>query len=239
MSEAVDSGQENAGIARQPRTVKVWDPIVRIGHWVIVAGVLTAYFTGDEVPIVHLWAGYIVGAALITRVVWGFVGSPHARFSSFVRGPGAVWRYVTGLFTGESKRSIGHNPAGAAMTIALLLALTGVTASGVALQAVEDGTGPLAGVMGTASQTQAPEPSATSIEAQPRAYGEEREEAEDHGELGEGGGEGAEELYETLHSVFVYLLLALATVHVVGVLVSSFAHKENLPRAMVTGRKRS
>jgi cytochrome b len=239
MSEAVDSGEMNAGAASPAPRVKVWDPIVRIGHWVIVIGVLTAYFTGDEVPMVHLWAGYSVGAALIIRVIWGFVGSRHARFSSFVTGPGAVWRYVTGLFNGQAKRSIGHNPAGAAMTLALLLALTGVTLSGVALQAVEDGTGPLAGVMASASQTQASEPSATSIEAQPRAYGEEREEAEDHGELAEGGGEGAEELYETLHSVFVYLLLALAAVHVVGVLVSSFAHKENLPRAMVTGRKRS
>lgn len=242
MSEAVDSGQGNAGAASPAPRVKVWDPVVRIGHWVIVIGVLTAYFTGDEVPMVHLWAGYIVGAALIIRVIWGFVGSRHARFSSFVTGPGAVWRYVTGLFTGEAKRTIGHNPAGAAMTLALLLALTGVTASGVALQAVEDGTGPLAGVMGAASQTQAPDPSATSIDAQPRAYDEEGED-EEYGERDENGerregGEGAEELYETLHSIFVYLLLALAAVHVVGVLVSSVAHKENLPRAMVTGRKR-
>lgn len=230
MSETIHPAEPDEAA---PKTVRVWDPIVRIGHWVIVIGVLTAYFTGDEVPTAHLWAGYIVGGAVIIRVVWGFIGSPHARFSSFVTGPGAVWSYVTGLFNGKAKRTLGHNPAGAAMTLALLLALTGVTVSGVALQAVEDGTGPLAGIMATTTPSEAAaQPGVSEV------YGEESEEYGERGERGEGGGEGAEELYEGLHSFFVYLTLALAFVHVIGVVASSLVHRENLPGAMLTGRKR-
>jgi len=221
-------------------TVKVWDPVVRIGHWVIVIGVLTAYFTGDEVPNVHIWAGYIVGITVIVRVIWGFVGTRHARFSSFVKGPGSVWRYVSGLLKGEAKRSIGHNAAGGAMTVALLIALSGVMVSGLALQAIEDGTGPLAGIMAS-SGPPVPELGEASQDHQTRAYedyDDEHEEHDDRYEAGEAGDEGAEELYESLHSIFVYITLALAGIHVIGVLVSSLVHRENLPASMITGRKR-
>lgn len=239
MSETHQTGEAGQS---QTQTVKVWDPIVRLGHWVLVIGVFTAYFTGDEIPTLHIWAGYTVGIVLIIRLIWGFIGTKHARFSSFVKGPDAVWGYVSGLLNGRGERSIGHNAAGGAMIVALLLSLTGVTVSGLALQAVENGTGPLAGVISAPA-----EPVTTDTregDANPGAY-EEREDDDDDDahERSEGygesasHGEGEDELYETLHSVFVYLTLALAGLHVLGVLVSSLAHRENLAAAMVTGRK--
>lgn len=211
-------------------SVRVWDPVVRIGHWVIVAAFFTAYFSGDEFQGTHLWAGYVVAGVVSVRIIWGMIGTRHARFSSFVTGPGAVLRYLRGLVSGKAERHIGHNPAGGAMIIALLFSLAGTTISGMALLAAEEGRGPLAGLAASAPAPAAPH--------RPAA-GERYEGDDDDGEFGGHGGESAEELLEEAHSAFTYLTLGLIALHIFGVLASSLAHRENLVRAMITGRKRA
>ncbi|MEZ5502881.1 MAG: cytochrome b/b6 domain-containing protein, partial [Halioglobus sp.] len=104
-------------------TVTVWDPIVRIGHWTLVIAFLTAYFTEDDLLTLHVWAGYVVGGIICFRLIWGLVGSRHARFSDFVRSPTVVWHYLRDLFAHRAKRYIGHNPAGGAMIVALLISI--------------------------------------------------------------------------------------------------------------------
>ncbi|WP_417497994.1 cytochrome b/b6 domain-containing protein [Maricaulis sp.] len=227
----------------QPREVKVWDPLVRIGHWVIVIGVLTAYFTGDEQLGLHVWAGYVVAAAVVIRILWGFVGTRYARFSSFVRGPGAAVGYVRGLADGSAKRTLGHNPAGAVMIILLLVSLAGTTGTGMALYAVEDGAGPLAGIIAQSPEEGVAAPVSPGLtrsgddDDDDDGPGERRE----HAAGGEAGDEegGAGEWLEDWHKIFVYLTLGLAALHVIGVIVSSLAHGENLVRSMVNGRKRA
>ena len=204
----------------QPK-VKVWDPLVRIGHWMIVIGFFTAYLTGDELLGLHVWAGYAVAIAVVLRLLWGFVGTKHARFSNFVTGPRAVFRYLSGIRSGSAKRYLGHNPAGAAMILALLFSLTITTVSGMALLAVEDGRGPLAGIISV--QTANDQSSTSSVQL---------ERGDDER------GEGSEELLEGVHSAFTYLTLMLVALHIFGVITSSLAHKESLVTAMVTGRKR-
>ncbi|MEQ8557303.1 MAG: cytochrome b/b6 domain-containing protein [Henriciella sp.] len=204
--------------------VRVWDPLVRFGHWGIVAGFFTAYLSGDEFPAVHVWAGYAVAVLVLIRLVWGFVGTKHARFSNFVRGPGAVFTYLRGLFGGKAERHLGHNPAGAAMILALIIGLSGTAGTGMALLAVEDGEGPLAGIIAQQGEGHGDAGSEAS-------YDEDDEHDGDRDE-------GAEELLEELHSAFVYFTLALVALHVFGVVASSLVHRENLVRAMVTGRKR-
>ena len=200
-------------------TRPVWDPLIRIGHWTLVIAFFTAYLSGDDLFSLHKWAGYVVAAYVLIRIVWGLFGTRHARFTDFVRGPGAVIGYLHGLMTGKVRDYAGHNPAAGAMVVALLFSLLVTTSSGMALYAVEDNAGPLAGIV--TEETFAPLAS---------SFGEE----EEHGGREESG---AEELLEGVHKTFVYITLALVGLHLAGVVASSLAHRENLARAMVTGRK--
>jgi cytochrome b len=194
--------------------VKVWDPLVRIGHWTLVAGFFTAYFTEDDFLTAHVWAGYVVGAVICFRIVWGLVGSRHARFRQFVRGPGAVVSYLKNLLAGRSKRYIGHNPAGAAMILALLLSVGGTVYSGLMVYALEDQAGPLSSWVNSA-----------------RSDGGSEQLKNDHSKRGD--------FWEETHEILANLSLLLVVMHVVGVLMSSRAHKENLVKSMFTGEKRS
>ncbi|WP_368681339.1 cytochrome b/b6 domain-containing protein, partial [Acinetobacter baumannii] len=74
--------------------VKVWDPFVRIFHWPLASLFVLAYATGDEIERVHVAAGYASAGLLAIRIVWGFVGPRHARFSNFVRPPREVLAYL-------------------------------------------------------------------------------------------------------------------------------------------------
>jgi cytochrome b len=118
-----------AGSVTPPAAVKVWDPVVRAFHWSLVALFLTAYMSGDAGGQVHIAAGTGIAGLIVLRIVWGFVGPRHARFSNFVRSPRIVLAYVRDLVRLRAPRYLGHNPAGGAMIIALLvmLAYTGIT----------------------------------------------------------------------------------------------------------------
>lgn len=118
-----------AGSEALPAGMRVWDPLVRVFHWSLVAGM--AYeFVFEPGTIIHNTLGQVLLVLIAMRVVWGFVGSKHARFSDFVRGPWVVLGYVRDIFTGHPRRHLGHNPAGGAMVLALLLAVAVTAGSG-------------------------------------------------------------------------------------------------------------
>lgn len=82
--------------------LKVWDPVVRIVHWTLVASVATAWtITKGRV---HDVAGYLVLALMVFRIAWGFAGPEHARFSDFVRSPSMTLRYARDLRAGRERR---------------------------------------------------------------------------------------------------------------------------------------
>jgi cytochrome b len=117
-----------------PRTesgmVRVWDPFVRLFHWSLVVFFTAAWLTGDEIDWLHELLGYGVLALVGLRLVWGFVGSPHARFRDFSFGPATTFAYARDALAMRAKRYLGHNPLGAAMVFALLAGLVVTGGSG-------------------------------------------------------------------------------------------------------------
>ena len=118
------------GDIRSPATVRVWDPLVRIFHWSLVGLFTFAFLTGDEWQKPHEVAGYVIAGLIGFRVIWGFVGSRHARFASFIYRPSTVAGFLTDTVRMKARRYLGHNPAGGLMVIGLLLAIVVISLSG-------------------------------------------------------------------------------------------------------------
>jgi cytochrome b len=167
--------------------ILVWDWPVRIGHWLLVGAFALAWLTSESETwrLVHAYAGGTVVGVILFRILWGMMGTRHARFGSFVRGPGAALGYLKGLLSGRAAHTAGHNPAGGWAIVALLL------------------LGLLTGASGWLMYQDI-------------------------------GGD----LLEEVHEVLATTMLTVALLHLVGVIVGSLAHHENLVRAMLTGLKR-
>jgi cytochrome b len=109
--------------------LKVWDPIVRAGHWALALSILGAWLTRHGAGAWHEWIGYGSLALVAWRFVYGWIGSAHARFAGFVRSPAATLHYARLMRQGSEPRYIGHNPLGGWMVVALLAnaALAGIS----------------------------------------------------------------------------------------------------------------
>lgn len=181
------SFKASSGARTQDGKVRVWDPLVRLFHWSLVGGFAVAYVTADEWDKAHELTGYVVAGLIAFRLIWGLIGSRHARFSDFLYRPATIVRFVKDSLALKAKRYVGHNPAGGAMVIALLLAITGISATGYMMT-----TDMFWGA----------------------------------------------EWVEDVHELLVNGTLLLIVLHVGGVILASFEHKENLVRSMITGLKR-
>lgn len=108
-------------------TVRVWDPPTRIFHWSLVFLVATNIYTGSVGGLwemdMHMLSGYAILTLVGFRLVWGFVGSRHSRFTSFIRGPRRVIEYARALYSGRPVSYLGHNPLGGLSVLAMLISL--------------------------------------------------------------------------------------------------------------------
>lgn len=200
------------------RIINVWDPIIRIGHWTLVIAFFTAYFTGDDWMNQHTWAGYIIFAVIVIRIMWGFIGGQYARFTQFIYKPSTIFNYFKNLLARKPQHYIGHNPAGGAMVIALLICLLITTISGMKLYAVEENKGPIAAIQQIQS---ADLKTLTNMDVTQNYMVNEDD----------------EEFWEEIHETFVNLTLLLVFLHIGGIMMSSIIDKENLIKAMFTGKK--
>lgn len=106
----------------------LWDLPVRLFHWSIVLCLPLAWWSAEtERYDLHSWIGYSVIVLVLSRILWGFVGSRHARFSDFLVSPRAVLAYLQG----ERASSAGHNPLGGWSVLALLCLLLMQAVSGL------------------------------------------------------------------------------------------------------------
>lgn len=200
--------------------VYVWDLFVRLFHWSLVVLFITSYVSGEEEHWIHVYSGYAIVILVSLRVMWGFVGSKHAKFKDFVSSPKIAIQYLKSMRAGNAERFLGHNPAGGMMVVALLATLVLATLSGMKLYAVEEGKGPLA-------------QDVNLIVSQ--AYAD--SDYDKHDEHEEAEESASEELWEGIHKASTSLAITLVMLHVIGVFVSGRQHNEFLVKAMFTGRK--
>ncbi|MEO8244108.1 MAG: cytochrome b/b6 domain-containing protein [bacterium] len=110
--------------------MRVWDPLVRLFHWTLVASFTLAWFSANRAEDLHIWAGYAAAGLIGLRILWGLIGTRYARFSSFVTGPRRVMAYLAAIAQGNEARHIGHNPAGGAMVLTLMAGVLGLGLTG-------------------------------------------------------------------------------------------------------------
>jgi cytochrome b len=167
-------------------SILVWDLPLRLFHWMAALSFAGAWLTAETERwrLLHVTLGYTLAGLLVFRLLWGLIGTRHARFADFVRGPGAVRRYVVALLRGRPEHHVGHNPAGALAIMALLT------------------LGSLSAVTGWAVYEQL-------------------------------GGD----WLSAAHDIAASVMLAVVGVHLLGVVVASWLHQENLVASMITGRK--
>jgi cytochrome b len=198
--------------------VKVWDPLVRFGHWALAVAFAAGYLSAEEESgdpsQLHVWSGYAVGTILAVRIVWGVIGSRHARFSDFAYKPMFALAYLGDLVRGHARRYLGHSPIGGAMVVALLVCLSGTVWTGLVAYG-DTGRGRLV--------------HSTEIVIAP-AHADDGREAPV--------GENSERVVGELHGTLANITLGLVILHILGVGLASVMHRENLVVAMLTGRKR-
>ncbi len=185
---------------RKTTQIKVWDPLVRIFHWSLVACFIIAYASGEDFLTLHSWAGYIIFGLLLIRIIWGVIGTRYARFSDFIYRPITIKQFLKDTVKFKARRYLGHNPAGGAMVMLLMLSLLLATFTGLLIYGAEEHAGPLASWFGNTHSIWA-------------------------------------EIFEETHEFFANFTLLLIFIHVIGVLIESLIHKENLAAAMISGFK--
>jgi cytochrome b len=117
---------------RDERQVPVWDVPIRVFHWLVVVLVATQFLTAEfDAWALHKLSGYCVLALVLFRIVWGFIGTHTARFTSFVRGPSAIRAYARGFWSRTAEHAIGHNPMGALSVLGMLVLLLLQTGTGL------------------------------------------------------------------------------------------------------------
>lgn len=112
--------------------VRVWDAPTRLFHWALVmaiVGLVVSSQLGGAAMVWHFRFGYGVLTLLMFRFVWGFWGGHWSRFTTFLAGPLAIWRYLRGQ--GQMHDDVGHNPLGALSVVAILMILALQVASGL------------------------------------------------------------------------------------------------------------
>lgn len=208
---------------------KLWDLVVRIFHWSLVVLVLIAFISSEEGEGIHIKVGFAILGIVLFRIVWGFIGSKHARFTDFVKGPRKVIAYLKGLFTGSPPYSFGHNPAGGAMIVLILITLLLVAFTGIKTEEGERAEHASISEFSIVSIAYADDEHFESGRGYDSDYG-------DHDE-GENAAHASHEFWEELHELFAGFLLVLIAVHVAAVFLTLFVYKENLIKSMITGRK--
>lgn len=200
-----------------------WDPLVRTTHWFIALAVLFNAVVTEEGSQAHVWVGYVLGAILALRLVWGRIGSEKARFTAFPPSPARALEHIRDIRAGKARVHRSHNPLGALMVYAIWTCLVAVIATGVAM----------AGLAGSGRGAGEPRPGY----AAPPSPSDELNEEGMQEDTGHEAGERDEGLLKETHETAVHLLYLLILLHVAGVAFEVRRSGRHVVLAMLPGRR--
>lgn len=132
---------------QQTTDIMVWDPLIRIFHWLLAVCFAAAYLLEDERIMLHLVAGAVITGLIVFRLVWGIAGTRHARFADFLYKPREVLAHLGQLMRLKAGNHVGHTPAGSVMIFVLIAGLIALCLSGIALEGLQEGRGPMGSMM--------------------------------------------------------------------------------------------
>ncbi|MTZ13854.1 cytochrome B [Pseudomonas sp. JL972] len=121
----------------QPDRVTLWDPLVRLFHWSLAGAFIANYFFTEEGEAWHRWLGYYAVAWLAIRLVWGFVGTPAARWADFWPSRARLAEHLGALLHGRSYHRLGHSPLGALVMILMMLLMLGLGVTGFLMEEID------------------------------------------------------------------------------------------------------
>ncbi len=211
--------------------IPVWDLFIRIFHWSLVLLISIAYATADEMEALHRYIGYSVFGLIISRFIWGFIGTKHALFSDFICSPLKGMTYIKELISGKPKYYTGHNPAAAWMIIFFLMCSMVVCFSGYMAHTNKE-----AKYSSGFNASSFLITNAYADDHKREAYGHKNNQHDGHGKREREKGK-RDGFWCELHEASAQAMIFLIVMHIIGVAISSWLHNENLTKSMITGVK--
>lgn len=236
----------------------VWNINIRLFHWLnfifFIFLLFTGYATNNSrsfgfsllglyfLKTIHVYAGYLLIANLLWRILYAFIGSHYSRWRQiipFLRGYGkAVSQYVRGIMAGDAPKYLGHNPLGRLAVAAMFFLLVTQSVSGLILA----GTDVYMPPFGRAVVEHIAAPGVDPSEVKPRAPGwmspaihnevMAKVDPKRYQEIG-----AIRTPAANIHIWGFYFLAALACLHIVAVFMTEIIEGGNIVSAMITGRK--
>lgn len=118
------------------RQVLVYDLPTRLFHWLFAGFFITAFAIANLIDddsarfSLHMLAGLGMSFVIVLRLIWSLVGTRHARLTDLALNPKQLIGYLNGMFSGNRRRWIGHNPASSWAAVAMVGLALGLGATG-------------------------------------------------------------------------------------------------------------
>lgn len=115
----------------------IWDLPTRLFHWLLASSVVLAFgiaqFVEKETPLfyMHVVFGVLAGLLILWRLLWGFVGTKHARWKELFFSPTSTIKYFTDVLKGRGTYYAGHNPGGSFVVLLILGGVALAVVSGI------------------------------------------------------------------------------------------------------------
>ncbi|MDT8281854.1 MAG: cytochrome b/b6 domain-containing protein [Gammaproteobacteria bacterium] len=228
------------------KAYQVWDANIRWFHWINVLCILGLIAVGVTIlnskalgvstegkillKTIHVLIGYVFALNLLWRLIWAFIGGPHARWRAILPGGQGymteVRAYIADARAGRPRQYLGHNPFGRIAITFLLLLLLAMAVSGLTLA----GTDLFYPPIGTWIADWVAAPGVDPATLAP--YAKEAYDAVAYEAM-----RAFRKPFITVHEYGFYALLGLILLHILAVVMTELRAGGNLISAMFTGKK--